>query len=128
MEDNQTLTISVQSQDKKEAQYAGRYFLWTPRKAANKGLKWFAGAIIFAIATLPIPIVHFVSTPAGLILGPLIGFIIYRFFKGQEEIRLSQVSCPSCQKKIDLPQNLQLWPVREKCPNCQQELTAMIKN
>lgn len=95
---------------------------FTKKEALNRSLKVLAGCYIGAIITLFIPIVHFIATPALVVLGPVISRVMYKFFNGQKSLKATRIKCSNCQSEFELPQSPSSWPFFEKCSNCQAEI------
>jgi hypothetical protein len=79
-----------------------------------------AGFIVAAIA-LPIPIVHFVLVPMGLLLGLAFGLTRLRH---REVFSLAEGDCPCCgtHQRLGLAGRVFRLPRRVFCRNCQREL------
>lgn len=87
-------------------------------KASKKGLKVFGYTWLGAIITLFIPIVHFVTVPAALFLGPLLGFLVYRNNLQRATIICSDASCPACHKPLALTFASDVDEVERSCKSC----------
>lgn len=79
---------------------------------ALKTLAMFWGG---ALVSLLIPIVHFVSVPAGLMAGVFMSWRAYGF---ANQLEPNRVLCPNCQTEIELKPRAFNWPLREECAQC----------
>jgi hypothetical protein len=93
----------------------------TPRERLKRAAIVFGAFIAVAIIALPIPIVHFVVVPAGLLLAFVVGALRLRdgeIFRGVEGV------CPFCgtQQRFALFGRYKL-PKTVDCANCHRRLT-----
>ena len=94
--------------------------------AMLKGLKVLAICWGLAIATAFIPIVHFVSVPVLVLVGPVAFFVMKRMYTDKTDVHTPGAQCPGCGDLIHLPISLEEWPVHFSCNNCQMKLTAEV--
>jgi hypothetical protein len=96
-----------------------------PREVALKKavVAWLACWGI-AVLTIPIPIVHFIAPPLLLVLGPIIGFAIYKLYDGASDIVRGEAPCPDCKGVILINPCAESWPMDLACPCCQARLRA----
>jgi len=91
---------------------------WGRQQAMKKGWYWLLATWGLAAATIFIPIVHFVSVPALLLAGPLVGFLIYKLHLGAVDIVTKDAICPACTQPLALEIAEAAWPLAAKCPRC----------
>ena len=75
-----------------------------------------------AILMLPIPIIHLIATPILLLMGPFIGFLIYKFQGGGANISNAEAVCPDCNAPLTLGPYADVWPLWVKCGGCEEHL------
>lgn len=97
--------------------------VWSSLRAGRLGLRWCL--LIWAVGsvTLFLPLVHFLTVPASLVGGPLVGFLIYRFYRGSSDIADVEIACPACQSPLSIEDKTVDWPLILRCENCSAELS-----
>lgn len=88
------------------------------RSALFKGLKAWLGLWAVALLCIPVPVMHLVITPLGLIFGPLIGALV--FFKSRRMIALIEASsrCPACGEALSISFKDSTPPLYSMCSHC----------
>lgn len=84
----------------------------------TKALKAWLGLWAVALVCVPVPVVHLVITPLGLIFGPIMGVLV--FFKSRRMIEKidGEASCPQCQHRFHVHFENSLPPLYGMCPSC----------
>ena len=100
----------------------GREVLWTKSMALKKGIRCWLGCWVVGVFSILIPLVHFISVPLLILLGPPIGFFMYKIQVGSLEVADIQGPCPDCQQELDLINKTELWPMQTNCPHCKSNL------
>ena len=95
-----------------------------PATARHKGFLALFSCWALAFLTIPIPFVHFVAPPFLLILGPFVGFLVHRVYKGAIDITDGGAACPDCGKPVSLANRDAHWPLEVTCAACQTRLLA----
>jgi hypothetical protein len=72
------------------------------------------------LVCLCIPGAHFVLVPLGLLLTPVIVFIVARI---PTKILSSKVSCPKCHALLAVLSTKERYPLYENCSACHREIT-----
>ncbi len=88
------------------------------RATKTLGLFW-----LIALASILIPMIHFVSVPAFLIAGIALGI---RAYQVQQLLLSGAVSCPSCGTILSPEPQALRWPVKEICPSCRHIVTVSL--
>ena len=101
---------------------------YSKQDAIKKGLRTLGFCYLGAIITLFIPIVHFVATPGLLLIGPIVAFVIYRFYNGLEEVERHDIPCPKCGEKFSTPGSPSGWPFVDKCQKCGVKIEGFKNN
>lgn len=96
---------------------------WTKQRASRFGLRWCGFAWLGALICLPIPGLHFVAVPACLFIGPPLGFVIYRFYRGSTEILSGTAVCPQCRGERVFTHQTVDWPYNTSCEHCRADWT-----
>lgn len=86
--------------------------------ATKKGLKVFGYTWLGAVVTLFIPIVHFVTVPAALLLGPLLGYLTYRNALSRATISCPTATCPACRAPLPLTFASDVTEIERSCKAC----------
>lgn len=94
----------------------------TKAKATKKGLKVLLYTWLGALVTIPIPIVHFVTVPAAILLGPLFGFLTYRTALTRASITCPDAACPECAKSLPLAFASDVAEIERTCKGCSSAL------
>ena len=95
---------------------------WSRSEAMKKGLKIGSMVFLGAIASILVPLVHFISVPVGLLAAPIISTIIYKSYVGQLEVTTGNVICPKCQEGISLEKMTFLDHLQVECKKCKHEI------
>lgn len=119
------IQLIVRGPDNKCTTATARAVVWTRAMAGRKGAQWCAGCWAVGIFSIVIPIVHFFSVPILLMLGPVLGVIIYKLHVGAVDIEAATGSCPECQGTISLNHKTDSWPLAVKCIHCGAQLTVL---
>ncbi len=89
----------------------------------KKALRAWLGVWGAAALCLPVPVIHLVFPPIGLVVGPILGIMVYlKSRKGIEHITC-EVLCPRCQKDFALDLRSVHFPAYESCPHCKAGFT-----
>ncbi len=75
---------------------------WTKKNAVAKGMKASAIVLGATLLTIPIPLVHFISVPFGVLVTPLVGYLVFSLHNGSIDVTEGDFSCPHCGVGIDL--------------------------
>lgn len=67
------------------------------------------------LLVVPAPHVHLCSLPLAIILGPLVGFLVWR---QRALLAASEIECARCRKPVAVPANHPGWPARMNCLHC----------
>ena len=73
----------------------------------------------FYHAMLPIPLIHLLAIPMGLLGPPIAFFAVFKLYGGSRETKGS-APCPSCGAAIDLTFQIDRWPIQEICSSCRE--------
>ena len=98
------------------------------REALARGAVAWGVLWLVMVPTVFIPVVHFISVPALLIAGPIVGRMIYKLYNHKRNIRVESAVCPNCEGKLDLPGAFENWPVNHVCMDCKTSYSALIDN
>lgn len=94
--------------------------LSTPERLRRAGVV-FGGGVLAALATLPIPLVHFFFPPAALVAGTLFGV---RRLAQRAVFRSARGTCPFCgrEQSLGLTGVAVRLPRAVSCHGCRREL------
>lgn len=121
----QEFKINIELQSQKAKSQGIAQLKAVPREqAVRKGLIGLLGAWGLAVLTLPIPIAHFIAPPLLLLLGPFIGFGVYKLYHGGVDIMRGEAPCPDCGTSVFLMPCAERWPLDVVCPGCEARLSA----
>ena len=113
------VSIRVSSGAKSLA-YQGEIRVYSNMDAFKRaGLAYLASLVLLVICVF-IPIVHFIAVPGLILLGPVIGFLVFKAFAGQEDLNVAGVCCPNCASPVKLASTVSSWPLRERCGTCNE--------
>jgi ribosomal protein S27AE len=108
-----TMDMAKQSESEVEVQHL------TPAERLVVGLKILGIFWLGAILCLPIPMVHFVAVPVGLIAGVVMFFRAYGL---TERLKSGSIPCPKCGTSFAADLKPFVWPKHETCPQCGMDL------
>ena len=92
-----------------------RIFHWNSRERLMRGGKALALCWGLAIASIFIPVLHFVLVPAFLLIGP---FLFYINYKQETGVLGGEVPCPLCQNSVKINSGPVRWPIFDICEQC----------
>ena len=87
----------------------------TARQRAMRALK--LGGLMWglAVASVFVPVAHFVLVPGFLLAGPLAAWLAHR---RTETLLGGLVDCPKCGTRYDVGGGALQWPTQGQCPSC----------
>ena len=87
----------------------------TARERAMRALK--LGGLMWglALASVLVPVAHFVLVPGFLLAGPLAAWLAHR---RTETLLGGLVDCPKCSTRYDVGGGALQWPAQGQCPSC----------
>lgn len=85
------------------------------------GLKFFFLTVGVALATIIIPIAHFITVPLGLLSSPIIGFIVFRNHIGAERIS-GEFPCLKCSHAVTINTLKPTSEISIRCKNCEHKM------
>lgn len=92
---------------------------WSPEEQKKRALKGLGVMWGLAIASIFLPLVHFLLVPGFLISGP----IVYFWLKKQTgRIIGITAGCPRCRFKVSVNEANLVWPLRMTCKSCFEPL------
>lgn len=72
-----------------------------------------------AVASILIPVFHFVLVPLFFLLAP---FIARKTFKEEVALEECELECPECKKLAAFAKNSGQWPLHSNCPHCMNRI------
>lgn len=94
---------------------------WDKQQARIKGFLWAAPFLLGGLLTIFIPIVHFVSVPASLIIAPVIYLTVSKLFASGVSFS-GRAQCPACHKQVKFSGSTDEFPSYVNCPECRGAL------
>ncbi len=88
---------------------------WTHTKKALRAWLGIWGA---AALCIPVPVIHLVFPPIGIVCGPFLGLLVYLKSRKEIEHISCQVTCPRCEHSFVLEEQAVHFPAYESCPHC----------
>ena len=95
---------------------------WNRRRAAKLGLRWCLGTWTVGLMTVILPVVHFLTVPSCFLGGPLLGLLVFRFYRHSTDIITGKGSCPVCGSTFKIEPQTVDWPFYLKCTKCSAEV------
>lgn len=108
----------------KSTEYQGQIRVYSPADALKRAALAYLASLVLLVICVFIPIVHFIAVPGLLLLGPVIAFVVYKAFAGQEDLTVKDVKCPNCASPMKLSSTVSNWPLRERCEACNESYLA----
>ncbi len=97
---------------------------WDGRERLLRALKICGALWIASIASIVVPILHFVLVPLFFILGPGAAYLV---FQQRSKILGGEGSCPQCQVSLRLEGGPLKFPLADLCTHCQTTLSISQK-
>lgn len=85
---------------------------WPPAKRRKQAIKWLVISWVLALVTLPIPLVHLITVPVFIILGPV---LFFQFNNKKSVVLGGQGPCPECEGRVSFSKRALEWPIKEVC-------------
>lgn len=117
-----SINISIKSQHKIGMGTASLQ-TWTRQQSLKKGMSSLLACWALAVATILIPIVHFVSVPLLLAVGPLIAYAIFKLHNGTTDLVEIKGVCSNCDTPLQVSRQTASWPIFLACSTCASELS-----
>lgn len=93
--------------------------IWTAEEQKKRALKGLGIMWGLAVASVFLPLVHFILVPGFLISGP----VVYFWFKKQTGSIVGIIAeCPRCKHKLTVNVGNLAWPLRFPCGGCFEPL------
>lgn len=70
---------------------------------------------VLAVATIIVPLLHFVLVPGFAVLGPVMAFLAFR---PTVKVTIKTITCPKCGKTSKVEDGATGWPVTLRCSEC----------
>lgn len=115
----QQLTVDCTVDDLKTTGFAWRRDFERGERMA-RAARTFGILFVIGLFSVFVPLLHFILPPLFLIAGLVFGFLSWL---ETAEVTRGEVTCPNCQKKIELPREAEEWPKQTRCPGCSFTLT-----
>lgn len=100
---------------------------WTRNAAVKKGLKISGMILLGALASILIPLIHFLSVPIGVISAPIIGVVIYKAYVGQFEVMAGNIECQFCHQIFSIEKITFLDVIQVECKECKNMTTLILE-
>lgn len=98
--------------------------IWNKKRAKKKGRSIWMGCWVGAVLSIAIPIVHFLTVPLLLVVGPVAGHLVYKLFDGSIDVISGSGTCPACKHPINLQPTSATWPLSLTCGSCQAQVAV----
>jgi len=112
------LPVRISSGDK-ESTGTALLEIWDQGERKRRGLKGLVICWCIAVATIFLPLVHFVAVPVFAVLGP---FVYLHVIKQPGRVVGIEATCPFCQKPLSVANAKMEWPLRLVCASCFEPL------
>lgn len=95
---------------------------YSPRQALQLGLRMGLKTLLWAVLSIVVPVVHFVSVPLGILAAPIVGLYYFRTRRGAPMSMSAQFDCPECHaaNQVSAPKLADRY--ESTCRHCQQKL------
>lgn len=113
------MRITLQSQVDKSTSAEAQVREYTPKERSTRALKVLGGFWAGSLASIPVPVLHFVLLPGLFIAGPFMAWSQYK-----KEIKIESVAgtCPECKKDLTYRNISGSWPLLQICSHCAQQI------
>jgi hypothetical protein len=98
---------------------------WSKPERTKRALKAWGLGWCFAVASVFLPIAHFILVPAFLIGSPIVAYFIS---KQKSVILGGQSVCPSCGKTLEIVKGPENLPLEDVCTGCQNHVHIQKKD
>lgn len=73
-----------------------------------------------SIASIIVPILHFILVPGFFIAGPIFAYFLY---KQKDMVMGGSGTCPGCSKPFSIARGAEVWPLEDVCGLCHEHVT-----
>lgn len=92
---------------------------WSKKERTARAIKYGGLCWVGALASIVIPLLHFILVPGFLIAGPILAFVLL----GQESMVLGgEGICPNCHASLPIASATLNFPISDLCTHCQTPL------
>jgi hypothetical protein len=85
------------------------------------GVGVLLGCWALAVATIFVPLLHFVLVPGFFFAGPVLGWLAA---KNTVVVKSTVITCPKCGKETGIEPRSKGWPVGLRCSHCSTTFSA----
>ena len=118
---DETKTFTIESGEGTQRDVLLNLHHWDKQQARIKGAMWAGPILIGGLLTIFIPIVHFVSVPASLIIAPVVYLTVSKLFASGTSFK-GEALCPSCKQASLLSGSAETFPAYVNCMGCRAAL------
>jgi hypothetical protein len=90
---------------------------WTQSERLKRALQFSAATVGMIIASIFIPIVHFILVPGLVIALP---FIFQSIYQSKAVLKTGSGTCPNCQQVMTIARGPVKSPIEELCEHCRR--------
>ena len=94
---------------------------FSSRERTMRGVRAAGTCLGVTLACVLIPAAHFVLVPLGLLLTPVIVWIMV---KVRTQILSAQVTCPQCAVALNVLTTQERFPMYETCSQCRRQIVV----
>jgi DNA-directed RNA polymerase subunit RPC12/RpoP len=113
------MKIKVYCQTDKSDIYDLAAHVFSQQERTKRSLVRFFSFIALAVASILIPVFHFVLVPLFLILAP---FLSYKTYKEEVVLESCSLPCPECKQTASFAKTSGQWPLHNNCPHCRHRI------
>jgi hypothetical protein len=115
----QTLPVALLSNRGHSSSGSVELKIWDKKEKLVRASKALGIAWGLAIASVLIPILHFILVPLFILSGPIVFFWV----ASQEQVILGgKGECPECHREFEIVRSPVKWPMSDLCNHCQAEI------
>lgn len=88
---------------------------FTPKEKTKRALQKLFAFWGLALASILVPVAHFVLVPVFFLLAP---FLAYKNYQEEVSLEACELACPECTKTGSFTKIAGRWPLHNTCPHC----------
>lgn len=125
MKQGQGVPVQVTGSSGKVAAGEVRVKYWSMKERQLRALRFLGIFWGLSLASVLIPLAHFVLVPSLFLAGPIVAWVIYQ----QESAILGgESTCPECGKFLPIARKPNRWPFSDLCTKCYHNVEVTQQN
>lgn len=120
----ENVSVVVKSNKGNQAEGLVSVQTWDQPQRMKRALKTLGICWGLMIATIFVPVLHFILVPAFFLAGPIASYILYQ---QTSAIKGGVSKCPDCGSELPIAASADRWPLNDICTQCRAAVTITRK-